>query len=188
MRRRLLIPLCLALTAILVLGVAVLALGSLDRVNGPTYTLAQVEAGLRRHPSAWVGRTIRLEAVVTSQPLGCPSGPSLVCQIVSPLTVYSSDILLVSPEPDPFLDRLRALPAIGPLLPGPQPSSGDGTFRVTIRAAPTGYLCPRRPCFEAVLPDAGPEGAAADTVGSGPVPAQQGLGGSVSGPTPAPSR
>lgn len=155
MRRSLGVSLLLALTALAPSTVAILAAGSWHRVDSPTYSLAQVEAGLRHHPFAWVGRTIRLKAIVTWQPLDCPSGPAPVCQTVSPLTVYSSQILLVHPEPDPFLDRLRSLSALGPLLPRPQPLVGRGIFRVRLQPAPAGSPCGPQPCYWAILPDAG---------------------------------
>ena len=37
-------------------------------VGGPVYTVPQVQQGIARHPQAWVGRTIRLRAVLLGEP------------------------------------------------------------------------------------------------------------------------
>jgi hypothetical protein len=212
MRQRLLI--FLVLTAALAFGVAILALSSLGRVDGPTYTLAQVEAGLELQPKEWLGKTIRLRAFVFAVPMPClqvgtgqcgtadllldnlsrlPVSPTLSAPQQadgrSSTSVRTDDPaagqpLLLRPESDRLLDGLRGIPGLGRLLPGPQSLDG-GTLRVTIESTATSYLCPKGPCFEAALHDARPSEAAVSSQGLAPY--QQGMAGFVYGPTPSPS-
>lgn len=166
MRRIVLIA--LPLVAAVAVLVTVAARGLSARADGPTYTLAQVEAGLARHPAAWVGRTIRLRALVAWQPLDC-AGRSPACANVFSLTEYAADgqattilqtvltsrVLYAHPRPDLLLGHLRALPGLGALLPRPQPLLSMGIYMVRLQAAPAGFPCGSRACYWAVIPDAG---------------------------------
>ncbi len=51
---------------VLIAGAVSAVVGRSPSLNGPIYTIAEVRAGLRTHPQAWVGRTVWVEGKVGS--------------------------------------------------------------------------------------------------------------------------
>jgi hypothetical protein len=69
----------------------------------------------------------------------------------------SEPLPLVRPTPSSLWVILRGLPLVGSFVPAPHaiPWGAVGTYRVQLRAVPTG-TCLAPPCYEALLPDTMP--------------------------------
>jgi hypothetical protein len=127
------------------------------------YTLAEVRAHLRDGPSRWVGRTVRLRAML----MGCQQTPSNLgwasCAPVpwQPVLTDPAGPGAVNPlpvrwgGPDPLLASLRAMPLVGRFVPGPQTARWGvlATYRVRLTVAAAHTLCLSTVCYEAVLLD-----------------------------------
>jgi len=97
-------------------GLAVVSLTSSPSM--PVYTVAQVQAGLRRHPTAWTGRIVLIRGTITSTGSGSPIGPT------------RKEVLLSA-----------AIPVVGPGLSATLPRGAFGYVTLTTdstdpRAAP----------------------------------------------------
>ncbi len=114
------------------------------------YAVADVQAGLREHPQAWIGRSIlvRAVAVVAYSGPGLPAAPTPINPLSPPSGVFVRMALVpatitgrpmgdpfdpfsqvprlsvrtrLMPHPlDPLLRMLRAVPLLAHLLPGPR--------------------------------------------------------------------
>jgi hypothetical protein len=155
-------PMALLCPVVIILAAAAVLLGaSWGRGGGQIYNLSQVEAGLKRDPHAWLGRTVLLHAVVIVPSTPCSRGGKDPCgrllYLMDDPALFGrveSSLFLLRLESDPLLDRLRGLPGVSGLLPSPQDLTGS-TFRVRIQLSSAAYLCPLGGCYEAALLDAG---------------------------------
>jgi hypothetical protein len=85
--------------------------------SGPTYTVAQVQAGLLYHPRAWVGRTVLVHGMLY---MGfCPAGarcPSMPPVLADPGAGTANAILVYWRFTNPMVGFLETLPLVGPLV------------------------------------------------------------------------
>jgi hypothetical protein len=149
-----LLPLIAMLALVLGTGVAVTAVTGNHRGQGPVYSVLAVQAGLRRSPAAWVGRTILVQGIVVAgEPVGYPS-PSLVD---ADATAAVDPLPLSRIGPDRPRAFLRRLPWLGSLAPRAQAIRWDevAVYRVRLRVQ-THAFCGASVCYEAVLLDATP--------------------------------
>jgi hypothetical protein len=136
----------------------VLAVAALARrpVQGPVYSVAQVEAQLARAPERWVGRTVRVSGVAWP----CLGWAYRPCLIHVPLLADADarvGLALARQTAHPLLAVVQALPLVGRLVPPEQaPRWGVlASYRVQIRAVPRA-ACTYWPCYEALLLDTRP--------------------------------
>jgi hypothetical protein len=148
----------------LVLGTGIAAMISASRSNqARAHTVAEVLANLARSPDTWVGRTVRVRAVVASRCAAWLGGPAPVCAtwqpaLVDPAAAGADPPLPIQPMAQPpLLGGLRRLPFAGRLVPAPQHLHWGmpATYRVLLSIAPSSR-CDRGPCYEALLLDAAP--------------------------------
>jgi hypothetical protein len=130
--------------------------------HGPVYTLAQVQAQLKRQPGAWVGRTVRVRGVATKCFMLLEHGyfrclPLLQPHLSDPDLEVASEPLLAWAAPDPLLAFVRRVPLLGGPLPAPQAVDWweVATYRVELRAIADGP-CGAGTCYVAVVLDAAP--------------------------------
>jgi hypothetical protein len=127
-----------------------------------TYTVAAIQVGLRHDRAAWLGRTIRVRAVLTACSTWSGAPGASVCVDRRPALLDAMGAATAGPLPlawgaeHPVLALLRALPVVGGMVPGPQaPVWGvAATYRVRLevgRCAASGVA----PCWRALLLDSG---------------------------------
>jgi hypothetical protein len=152
------------LVAILLAGTITLAARGLDgSATGmqPAYPVAAAEAGLRHHPSAWLGRTVLIRGVVLGRFLDpecsrptCPGtgayslGPALSADGMAPA------LLPLVPAPaGAWLAALRHIPVLLRFLPRPQAVQlfKEATYRVHLQESH--QVCGARACVDAILVD-----------------------------------
>ena len=152
--------------AALSLGCAVvLAVAAHPTPRDPIYSVDQVYAGLWVHPSAWIGRTVRVRGVEISASdyRGNTWGQLLSTTWRPGMSTNDVISLVIVPQPpDPWLARLRRVPlpaVIGRLLPQPQaPHNGQpAVYRLTLRD-PNSCMSLTSPCPAGVVVDAQVQG------------------------------
>lgn len=96
--------------------------------GGPVYTVAQVWAGLARHPQLWVGRTVlvRGDARVTLAPGSISSGTAILRDSRDP----RASIALSWTALNPVLSATLRVPWLHGLVAGNL--GGDGVYRVRL--------------------------------------------------------
>ncbi len=118
--------------------------------SGPVYTVAQVQTGLQRAPRSWVGRTVRIRAILRC----CQLAPSPAPPALLDADGSSADALLAYWHgANPLLDIVRRLPLLSSLV---RHSYGQmSVYRVQLQ--PGAQLgCGYRTCYSAFLVDGGP--------------------------------
>jgi hypothetical protein len=145
------------------------------------YGVAALQAHLEREGAAWLGRTVRVRAVLApcggiSPHGGRPClnfGPWLVDSAGGPAA--GSLPLQLGPAPQP-LALVRRIPLLDRLLPGPQALSWDAVAVYRVRLV--GCTSPAVPtCYAAVLLDAAP--VTADPAGLSGWPGGRRTGGPI---------
>ncbi len=127
----------------------------LDGTIGPVYTVADLRQRVVQAPRAWMGRTVRVRALV------------LLYRTRSDPFTWRTHLLLIDPgaagwvgrmplvlgAADPVLAMLRRLPLVGPIVPHGQQARWTTamSYRIELQARPS-PSCPA--CYEAVLLDA----------------------------------
>lgn len=127
----------------------------------PVYAVSTVRAGLSRAPGAWVGRTVRVRAVVRDSCLTWMGGDNPACISWRPALLDASapsatGALPLRAAPQlPLLAALRRLPLTRWLVGTPQQIRWGvpTTYNVRLKAAPT-TVCGSARCYEVVLLDA----------------------------------
>jgi hypothetical protein len=170
-RRGILVLVLVALATLLVARGAVLAVQGPTQSEGRIDSISQIVAGLSNQPQQWLGRIVRVRAVVggfvcpgrcavhTSQPFaGLQSSewyPFLTDPLADKATPSSQLLMLVEPR-NHLLDRLSQLPLVGGIIPPGQRVAWYSTavYRLRLQAGPC--LVGKQPCFEGVLVDAIP--------------------------------
>jgi hypothetical protein len=115
--------------------------------SGPTYTVAQVQAGLRHNPRAWVGRTVLVHGGLYTA--FCPAGA--MCPL-RPRVLADPDVGTTNAIPvywrftNPIVGFLETLPLVGPLVN--RHLGGVGLYRVQLQRA-----CGYPTCYRALLVD-----------------------------------
>jgi hypothetical protein len=158
------------LALVAVLGTATL----IDRAGGGrVYSLAQVEDGLLKNPKAWLGRTVRVRAVISvlAAPCslivgGCGRAPASYYALEAPPAASTQDpSSLIQPLPltvgtaDSVSQTLQRIPLLRNLVPGPPRLLEPGVVRV--RLAPTqAPVCALILCYQALLLGPPPDGSA----------------------------
>jgi hypothetical protein len=130
--------------------------------HDPMYTVAQVQAGLARHPGSWVGHTVRVRGRATACSIELEHG-HFHCLPRQPhlddpdAGSWIEPLLLVWKDPNPALTIMRRVPLLGSLLPAPQELDWGtvATYRVQLRAVTRGP-CSAATCYEALVLDAAP--------------------------------
>lgn len=157
-------PAVVALLAGLVwMGLSPLAGSMHPAASGPTYSVASLEAHLRRDPDAWLHGPVRVRAVA-GQCMVMLAGPGSPCLAPQP---YLADpageggdamLPLILGAPAPWLALMREVPLLGELASQPlTPAWGrEAGYTVEIRAVTCGEVG-MSVCYEAVLAD-GPPG------------------------------
>ena len=118
---------------------------------GPTYTVAQVQAGLLHNPRAWVGHTVLVHGMLYTG--FCPAGAS--CPYMPPVLAdpgagTANAILVYRRFTNPVVGFLERLPLVGPLIdrhPG-----GVGLYRVQLQRA-IQPRCGHPTCYRVLLVD-----------------------------------
>lgn len=174
----------LILVALMLAGGAGVAIARGSGSFSQVYSVREVRAGIARHPSAWLGRTVLVRAIASGAwlPLaiggpGSGSGftvmwfyggrgrplPSTRTILPSALLTDSSTQAPAAGLPlafggeDPLLSFLRRLPWIGRFMPRPRSLNwgSPAIYHVRLQSAPAGS-CGHAICYEAVLLDAVP--------------------------------
>jgi hypothetical protein len=142
--------LLILLVLVVVIGIVIGVVGHAQvRPAGHVYSYPALVALLRRHPGAWLDRTIlvRAQAEDTShQP-----GPAM--RLADPTGTLAPLALRAGPE-NPFLSLTRRIPVVGRLLPAPQQLNLDQPAVYHIRLERGhGWDClfMPTPCYAAVL-------------------------------------
>ena len=140
---------------LIVAAASAAALRTLNR-DEPVYSVSQLDAVLRRHPSTVVGHVIRVRGVVGFCPVraGCP--PNTPPILAAHLGTLSADppLELEYGPGDTLLATIRGIPLLGTLVPRRSPllDGYQGALRVRIQPA-LPYACYVRLCYEGVLQD-----------------------------------
>jgi hypothetical protein len=129
-----------------------------SRAQDPVYRVAVVQAGLARHPDAWVGRPLWVRGVAhgcgfPAEFDGCP--PAALVDAVAP--ARGQPLWLAPGDANPLRTLLRHIPVLARVAPAPQVLHwGElATYWVRLQAI-AGSLCGTGSCFEALLLDAAP--------------------------------
>ena len=125
-------------------------------VQGPIYTVSQVEEGLDHHPAAWVGQVVRVRAVLVAGTSTCPATaacpPHPINLLVANLseTLFSALEIQVGAE-ESWLQALQRVPLISALLP-PKPSIGAaGVYQIQLERVSLGFTCFIGRCYRGIL-------------------------------------
>jgi hypothetical protein len=129
----------------------------------PVYSEAAVQMNIIRSPGAWIGRTVRVRALVGNSCATWMGGANPACISWQPALLdpsapsAASALPLVGAPQPPLLAALRQLPLVGGLVQSPQRIRWGAltTYRVRLSVAPT-TLCGAVRCYEALLLDAAP--------------------------------
>jgi hypothetical protein len=131
----------------------------------PVYSLAQVEAGLRQRPGAWVGKAVRVRArlSVLAAPCalmygGCGLAPASYYALDageaggthSPRSPLPPLVLEVGAE-DPLYARLRDIPVLKNLVPDPPRLQVVGVTTVRLEPTSPRVACRVNLCYHALL-------------------------------------
>jgi hypothetical protein len=123
--------------------------------SGPTYTVAQVQAGLLHNPRAWVGRTVLVHGLLyrDSYMGSCPASAS--CPYMPPVLAdpgagTANAIPVYQRFTNPVVGLLETLPLIGRLVD--RHLSGEGLYRVQLQRA-IQSRCGYATCYRALLVD-----------------------------------
>jgi hypothetical protein len=117
----------------------------------PTYTVAQVQAGLLHNPRAWVGRTVLVHGVLYTA--FCPAGafcPYMPPVLADPGAGTANAILVYWRFTNPVVGFLETLPLVGPLID--RHLGGVGVYRVQLQRA-IQFRCGHPTCYRALLVD-----------------------------------
>lgn len=136
---------------------AVMAPSSSSEQEG-IYAVPQVLQGLIRDPGAWVGRTVLVRGTAVQPPIGCAPHHWCPVALFKTQRPQSGPALLLEPGPsDPLVARLRQVPFVDHMVPGPQRLhlSAPAVYRLQFQAVP-GVSCGAGavPCVNAMLVDA----------------------------------
>jgi hypothetical protein len=115
--------------------------------SGPTYTVAQVQAGLLHNPRAWLGRTVLVHGVLYRG--FCPAGafcPYMPPVLADPGAGTANAILVYWRFTNPMVGFLETLPLVGPLID--RHLGGVGVYRVQLQPA-IQSRCGRPTCYRA---------------------------------------
>lgn len=154
-----------AIAALSVGCAVVLAVAAHPTPRDPIYSVDQVYAGLWVHPSAWIGRTVRVRGVeISASDYRGNAWGQLLSTTWRP-GISTNDVIslvIVPQPPDPWLARLRRLPlpaVIGRVLPQPQaPHNGQpAVYRLTLHD-PNSCTALTSPCPAGVVVDAQAQG------------------------------
>ena len=129
---------------------------------GPVYTLAALDADLARRPRAWLGRTLRVQALLGGK---CVAMVGLYTQSCASWEMALTDpagdqavapLPLTWGDPPSLIALLRRLPLLGWLAPPPQiaHSSATATYRIKLQTTPCAALDDGPVCYGAQLLDA----------------------------------
>jgi hypothetical protein len=119
--------------------------------SGPTYTVAQVQAGLLHNPRAWVGRIVLVHGMLYTD--FCPAGascPSMPPVLADPGAGTANAILVYWRSTNPVVGLLETLPLVGPLVD--RHLGGVGLYRVQLQRA-IQSRCGYPTCYRALLVD-----------------------------------
>jgi hypothetical protein len=134
-------------------------------LESPVYSLAQVEAGLRQHPGAWVGKAIRVRARLTvlATPCalidgGCGLAPASYYVLDGgaagssrfPGTGVLPLVLEVGAE-NPLYARLEHIPGLRDLVPRPPRLQAVAVTMVRLEPSSPQLGCWVSLCYYAVL-------------------------------------
>jgi hypothetical protein len=152
------------LVAILLAGTIALAargLAGLATGAQPVYPVAAVEAGMRRDPSAWIGRTVLIRGVVLGRFLDpgcsrptCPgTGAYSLAPSLSAAGMTPALLPLVPGSAGAWLAALRHIPVLRRFLPRPRAVQlfKEATYRVHLQEGH--QACGARACMDAILVD-----------------------------------
>jgi hypothetical protein len=164
--------------------VVLVALALVTRITGtgprhPTaetvYTAAQVRAGLRHNPRAWVGHTVLIRGLLAAATGASttPSVPPIAVLIDVPplprgvsalqlrILIYdysgiaaqpTTTLLLRPAPPNPLLALLRQIPVVTCLLPPSERSDGGEVRVYRVVLLPPRRSCPQKGlCYDGVL-------------------------------------
>jgi hypothetical protein len=162
-RRSGLVPAILLLAALLCALPLSLAARALEAgpVAGPVYSMAALDGGLVRRPRAWLGRTLRVHALLGGK---CTAMAGLYTQ-----SCASWELALTDPAGDqdivplplawgaapPLIAALRRLPLLKLLVPAPQVVHSSAAAIYRIRLQTTSCTALDGPvCYGALLLDA----------------------------------
>lgn len=163
-RRPALVPAVLLLAALLCALPLSLATRAVDPgpVAGPAYTLAALDADLARRPRAWLGRTLRLRALLGGKCTGMAGLYTQSCASWEMALTDPAGDPAVAPLPlawgaaPPLIAALRRLPLLGGLVAPPQivHSSATAIYRIRLQTTSCTVLDDGPVCYGALLLDA----------------------------------
>lgn len=151
------------------LAVAVAVVGRPSATSARVYTVAQVWAGLSRHPRQWLDRTILVRGLIVgclpgagcaAMPPGIPNSGLIdgIPIFEMPRTTVLSRSLPLAVEDDPLRALLHRIPLLNRVMAAPrlQLPAQPATYRVRlIVARPCAVENMGPPCIEALLVDPG---------------------------------
>jgi len=132
----------LALGLLCIVALATFAAAAVGLLAPPVYTVDVVQTGLRAHPTAWVGRTVRVRGWVTAYEYGrgCGAVPAAPAPPVlagrGPVTV---SVPIMVHTPSPCRATWLVLSSANPVVP----SSGSGSRIVAVATPALPVLLPQ---------------------------------------------